>query len=409
MIACEKCGVANMADNRFCRECGESLARTTTAPRSEEDQKMVKDAQRLFAESRYDEAAIIADAILESDPYCVEALAIKGDCHERLGEYALALASYRDILTVDPESQLDRIRVARLEKIVSSGDIEIGPASPRRKTAFAAAFAAMVLLVSSGSALILATQGKEEPTPNQTVASSDHQSSPFLPIPPVPSGYSGYTLNNQAGPQNPDLEGLQDIANTATPLVPKGTTQPMGGGILPRVSGETYDPSTPTRVEPEKVGPVRPNVGPGVLPQNTAGNGDPDPPVLPNNQSGGDGRGMIVDVRPSQNNGTGGNNVTAEDRGAQIDTLIRVAREQQIMGNWAKAADAYEKALALGASPASTNQRLAQCYEKLGKTAEAIKAYERAIVAFEKLDQNDVRVQTQIEACRQALKLLRGN
>jgi len=118
---------------------------------------------------------------------------------------------------------------------------------------------------------------------------------------------------------------------------------------------------------------------------------------------------MIVDVRPSQNNGTGGNNVTAEDRGAQIDTLIRVAREQQIMGNWAKAADAYEKALALGASPASTNQRLAQCYEKLGRKADAIKAYERAIQAFERLDQNDVRVQTQIDACRQALKLLRGN
>ncbi len=399
-----------MADSRFCRECGATIAPTPQASRSEEDQKMVQDAQRLFAESRYDEAAMIADAILETDPFCVEALAIKGDCHERLGEYAQALGCYRDILTVDPDSQLDRIRVARLEKIVSSGDIEIGPATPRRRTAFAAALAAMVLLVSSGSALILATQGEEQQPLASTVTSAEHQSSPFLPVPPVPSGgASGYAPNLQSGPQNPDLEGLEDIVNSTTPLVPRGTTPGLNGGTLPRVPGETYDPANPPRVEPDQVGPVRPNVGPGLVPQgaNSQGNNDPDPPVLPNNQ-GGD-RGMIVDVRPSQNNGTGGNNVTAEDRGAQIDTLIRVAREQQIMGNWAKAADAYEKALALGASPASTNQRLAQCYEKLGRKADAIKAYERAIQAFERLDQNDVRVQTQIDACRQALKLLRGN
>jgi tetratricopeptide (TPR) repeat protein len=150
-------------------------------------------------------------------------------------------------------------------------------------------------------------------------------------------------------------------------------------------------------------------VGPGFVPQGASTGGDPDPKVLPgSNQSGSD-RGMVVDVRPSQNGGITSGSQPAEDRGARIDTLIRVAREQQVIGSFAKAADAYEKALELGASPASTNQRLAQCYEKLGKKADAIKAYERAITAFERLDQNDVRVQAQLESCRQALKLLRGN
>jgi tetratricopeptide (TPR) repeat protein len=79
------------------------------------------------------------------------------------------------------------------------------------------------------------------------------------------------------------------------------------------------------------------------------------------------------------------------------------------MGNHAKAADAYEKALALGASPASTNQRLAQCYVKLNRKADAIKAYERAITAFERMDQNDIRVQAMLDACRAELKDLRGN
>jgi hypothetical protein len=272
----------------------------------------------------------------------------------------------------------------------------------------AASIAAMILLVSSGSALILAAQGgPEESSAGQKIV-SEYQSSPFLPIAPVPSGSNtGYTPNTQAAPQNSDLEGIRDAVNNTTPIVDQGTAPRMNGnGTLTAVPGGNQDPG----VRP--VNPVPGGFNPtGLSPNNTGGgthNGDPDPTVV-NNGNGGD-RGMIVDVKPSAGSGNnGGSNVTAEDRGAQIDTLIRVAREQQVLGNFAKAATAYEQALALGASPASTNQRLAQCYEKLNRKADAIKAYERAILAFEKLDQNDVRVQAQLDSCRQALKLLRGN
>ncbi len=376
---------------------------------TDEDLKMVHDAQRLFSEARYDEALMVSTAILENDPYCVNALAIKGDCHERLGEYAQALECYRDILKVEPDSQLDRIRVARLEKIVSSGEIEVGMPNTRRRTAMGAAIAAAILLVSSGSALILAAQNSSTETTTQPTNVDSASSQPFYSVPLVP-GNSAYAPKYQDAPQDKDLEGLEDIANNGriSPLTKQGDSQPLAPGVLKDVPRGQYDPAATTRVDPDSiVEPVRPIVGPGTV--RTGPPGDPDPKVVGGTAGGNDGRNMIVDVRPSKNGDPATGNTLVEDRAIRIDSLIRVAREQQVLGDYAKAADAYEKALELGASPASTNQRLAQCYVKLGKKAEAIKAYERAITAFEKLDQNDVRVQTQLDACRAELKALRGN
>jgi tetratricopeptide (TPR) repeat protein len=400
-----------MADSRFCRSCGAPIVQAIDRTTAEEDAKMVHDAQRLFGEARYDEALMVATAILDNDPFCVTALAIKGDCHERLGEYAQALGCYRDILTVEPDSQLDRIRVARLERIVSSGEIEIGQPNSRRRTALGAALAAAVLLVSSGSALILAAQNSSGESAAQTIDVDDAKSQPFYPVPLVPNGNTGYTPNNQAAPQDRDLDSLEAAANGAgiNPLTRPGDTQRIAPGALRDVPRGQYDPVATNRVDPETVEPLRPNFGAGAGTPRTSPTGDPDPKVLSGTTGGDGGRNSIVEVRPSKNNDPATGNTQVEDRAIRINSLVQVAREQQVLGNYAKAADAYEKALELGASPASTNQRLAQCYVKLNKKAEAIRAYERAISAFEKLDQNDVRVQTQLDACRAELKSLRGS
>ena len=412
MIACDSCGVANMADSRFCRNCGAQLAAPTAHSPSDEDLKMVHDAQRLFGEGRYDEASVVATAIIEGDPFCINALAIKGDCHERLGEYAEALQCYRDILKIQPESQLDRIRVARLEKIVSSGEIEIGKPAGRRRTALGAAVAAAILLVSSGSALILAAQQPTDAPTQQAVDGDGAQSNPFLPVPFVP-GNTNYAPNQQSAPQNMAYDGIQSTGGGTgiNPLVTPGGAQRIAPGALPDVPRGQIDPMATNRVNPDDVRPVKVDVDPGVAGSRQGPPGDPDPTVVSGNGGNSGNRDVVVDVRPSQGTGSGSatGNTQVDDRAVRVEQLIRVAREKQILGDFAKAADAYEKALALGASPASTNQRLAQCYTKLGKKAEAVKAYERAISAFEKMDQNDVRVQAQLEACRAELKQLRGN
>ncbi len=94
-----------------------------------------------------------------------------------------------------------------------------------------------------------------------------------------------------------------------------------------------------------------------------------------------------------------------------METLLRVARQHFQTGNFSQAADAYEKALRAGAEVGSTNQRLAQCYERLGRKSEAIGAYRRAISAYEsalRSGGNEARLKAAIEACQRAISVLGG-
>ena len=402
-----------MADSRFCRVCGAPMAAPIPRAMNSDDLKMVHDAQRMFGEGRYDEASLLATAILEDVPNCVPALAVKGDCHEQMGEYREALDIYRTILTLEPESQLDLIRVNRLEKLVASGEIEVARPDGRRRAAVGAAVAAAMLLVSSGSALIIAMQ-KEQPTTSAYVSQNAVTSEPFMPVSPVPGAYSNYKPNVQDKPQDQSTAGINavnDPLNTLNPVTKTGEQHNIAGGTLQDVPRAIDEPNVPITISPDKVALAtkQSQNPPGVAPNSGVGR-DPDPVVVDSGKKdkGDASNGSIVEIKPSKDSGNNDQKMTATERAAQIDTLIRVARDQYVQGNYKKAAEAYEKALAAGASPASTNQRLAQCYEKLGRKDDAVSAYELAIKALEQLDQNDTRVQTEIDACRSALKLLQG-
>jgi tetratricopeptide (TPR) repeat protein len=111
-----------------------------------------------------------------------------------------------------------------------------------------------------------------------------------------------------------------------------------------------------------------------------------------------------------------GSNPTSTSSGSVgangVEALVRTARQQYQLGNWASAATSFERALRAGADPGSNNQRLAQCYEKLGRNSDAVGAYNRAIEAY----QSDVnsgsgdksRLQAALDSCRQAVKVLGG-
>jgi tetratricopeptide (TPR) repeat protein len=95
-----------------------------------------------------------------------------------------------------------------------------------------------------------------------------------------------------------------------------------------------------------------------------------------------------------------------------VEALLRTARNQYQVGDYSSAANSYERALRAGADPASSNQRLAQCYEKLGRNADAVAAYSRAADAFQaELDAgkgDKSRLSSAIDSCKQAIKVLGG-
>ncbi|MCH8978695.1 MAG: tetratricopeptide repeat protein [Armatimonadetes bacterium] len=400
-----------MADSKFCRECGVALTPLPNNVLREENVKMVSDAQRLFGDGRYEEATLISTAILENDPDCVEALALRGDCHERLGEYELAVACYRQILEIQPDSQLDRIRVARLEKLVVSDELEVGEPRHGRRTALWAAIAAAVLLVSSGSALILASSATDAEYSSRSSDPNAARSTPFIPVPPIPGSRSYVPLQNQSPPGDADLEGLAgtESGGRTAPEMSTSTADRSARVIPGGVSG-LREPTVPSVIDPNKFTNRPLRIEPGALLGGTRAIDDPDPDVVGNDAESDDpGSRMIVEVNASERVDPTAGSQTVQDRAAEAETLIRVARNHFIVGDFAKAADAWEKALEAGASPASTNQRLAQCYEKLGRKADAIAAYKRSIQEYEKLDQTDELVKSALDACRQALKVLEGN
>lgn len=394
-----------MADSRFCRECGTELTLAPSNVLQEENRKMVADAQKLFGKGRYDEAALVATAILENDPGCIDALALRGDCHERLGEYSLALECYRSILELQPESPLDRIRVARLEKMIDSEYVDLGQPTTRRRTALGAAIAAAVLLVSSGSALIIASQPPDGDF--ATIVDPDFTASPFYSSPPIP-GPTNYRGGYQAGPESGDFVGIDSVDPTnggISPILTRDLPPDYSVSTLPGIPGGILETTRPPRFNTGPLGGTGTTENPTVIARQDEPISDPDPKVVEDDDDGNSG--MIVDVRGTEYLDPTAGSETVEDANAVI-TLIRVAREHFIVGDYANAASTWERALRLGASPASTNQRLAQCYEKLGNKARAISAYEKAIAAFEKLDQDNSLVKASLDSCRQALKLLRS-
>ena len=117
------------------------------------------------------------------------------------------------------------------------------------------------------------------------------------------------------------------------------------------------------------------------------------------------------DIRPTPGNTTqvGGSEVIGEETGPTWRDHTNRARQFFNSGDYAKAAKAYEDALAAGAEPASTNQRLGQCYQRLGRKADAKRAYENAVRYFTAQVQaspDSVTLRTALQACQQALKAL---
>ena len=400
-----------MADSKFCRECGAALAVVPGKVRHEENAEMIADGKRLFSECRFTDAANVALAVLEDDPLSIPALALHGDCLEALGDYDAALSCFEQILNVRPESKLDEIRVARLKQLIGSEAIVVDQAPRRKSQALGAAIAAAMLLISSGTALVLATRPTDD-----FQAIDDGQAGvdvkPFRSLPRVPTQTWREPAQPQANQQ--PSSGVAQPGESVRALI--GTQLRGEDGFYVQGTLEQYDPNAPSIVDPRSLSATRPypvNPGAAIADTNDRDTVDPPPdPVTSGDQPSGSGRGSIIEIQPSagQNNAptpTSSGSESVDDAAALADTLTRVARQHYILANYEKAADAYEKALAAGASPGSTNQRLAQCYEKLGRKADAISAYGLAISAYERLTPVPQRAKLAIAACQQAIKILR--
>jgi len=419
MVACSQCSTPNSVDSLFCKHCGAAIAGEARSEAQQNLQDLVSEGYRIFNEGRTEEAKLIAGTVLADEPHSTSALSLKGMCHERAGELALALEAYEKVVELNPDSALDKIKVTHLRQALA-GKILVEP-EPRKGRALVGAIAAVVLVVAVGAAI--AAFGPKEDTvadagqldPNRglgdtqafvdspkTSTTEEKKPDPNAEGTPGGTGGSGTppTIltpqdNRRPGPAIPPYNG------TELPGVNEGITGPIGPAKVGPPTGEiTVRPDVPSRGNSGDVDPV--------MDGNSGRTAPADDPVVTKPTE----RPPVIDIRLTNPRVSTGGTPEPGANANGAEALLKAANQQFLLGKFGQAAGTYEAALRAGASPGSTNQRLGQCYANLNRAGDAANAYRRAIASYETSLRNGSgdsgRLQTAIETCKQALKTLGG-
>ena len=414
MIKCQACEAQNSLDSKFCKGCGIALPDAEIVAAHHALEAMLTEGNRLFQEKRTEEALMIAESAVEQDPSSVSALTLKGMCHERFNQVPEALECFEQVSALKPDSTLDKIKVTQLRKLLAAGPLTEKPL--RRKEALYMAGSAGLLVIASGVivAAIVSSRNQQADlmASNTKTGLPNDQAVPFDPTKGAVD--NGGTGNPQ--PVNTTSSGAQQSpTDVQNPNVNRTGASGQGNGgtaPLPWVNDGGNSP-------------LRPPVGNGLVLR-----GDP-PPVTPTNQP------PIKEIDPTPTNNppsqppkeepkqdTGivqitvnkpgdavkGGGTTRNSNGAQ--SLLKSANSEYQLQHYDRAAAMYERAVMLGADPGRTNQKIGRCYEYLGKKAEALAAYDKAISSLESSvgsGAGDTEgLKAALDATKQMAKTLRG-
>lgn len=421
LISCKNCMAQNSLDSTFCKKCGTTLPDDDLRQAREKLETAVADGFRIFNAGRTAEAMQIAETAVRANPISTAALSLKAMCHERLGQISEALECHERVLEIDPDSMIDKIKVNDLRNLLVARTSVA--AVPDRRMAIVSAVAMIVLVLSIG-VVVARSGGKADSklatnapvTTNPADVAKGSRFDPPVTPPPgqsqpndKPNAPAGGTAAPSGG-TTPPAPATNRGGGDAPIRLPEGGTNGRG---LPSPNGNEGDMGPgygPVFVNP---GIVKTPVATDHSVQKTTvpeGGGDPPPVDTPPQKKEAPG---IMDIRIVS--GRGATPSDPNDPGSHsngVEALLRTARSQYQIANYSAAATSYERALRAGADPASGNQRLAQCYEKLGRNSDALAAYGRAITSLQgAIDSgrgDKDRLSAALDSCKQAVKVLGG-
>lgn len=402
MITCNNCSTPNSLDSAFCKHCGQTVPPDALQAGKAQLNAMLAEGYDLFDKARTDEADFIAERCLATDPSCLRALSLKGMILERRGLFAEALDAYEQVLASDPESALDKIKVNQIRNLLAAG--RVAKVRTNRRPALFGAAAACVFVVALGA--LAAALANRPATRDSKVATAELQpnysATPFdlrEPEPPLAAGQQG-----TASPSGIERAESATAEREAEPQLPAAPT-----GELPRPAEDGGNKPVNPLPPGMEIKPIESAT------QVVAGTTQPNPDPEPGSVAAGsqspkpEEPKAVVDIRLSEDTGTAKTGASMNANG--VEALVRTARGQYQVGNYQAAAATYERALKAGADAASVNQRLAQCYEQLGRRSDAIEAYNRAVVAMERAidsGKGGDRLRAALDSSKQALKVLQG-
>lgn len=433
MVNCPTCHVSNSIDSQFCKGCGSALPVDAIQSAQLEFSSLVSEGYRALNDGRAEEAALIAQNALDQNPENVAALSLKGMAMEKMGKLAEALEAFERVVTLNPSSALDKIKVQQLRNTLSARVLSTTESKPNRGAAIAGAVAAVLFVVAVGFAFAQFNSNRTGKSNNGSVAMGQVQpDSGNQQIAPDKSGQpevktdqgtqkptgtpnGGNSAGNGTGngsppnPRDPNyVPPIREGANSNN-----GIKLPNIGGTLPRVTDGGLSGTVPP-VRP----PINGTIGNAAPTNKTAPtktepvSDDPDPDMTGGAKTTGGDSGQktdpgVIDISVSKGGGSKG---STPEMGVQA--LQAAARQQFMLQKWDQAARTYERLRSLGHSSPINEQRLAQCYERLGQKSSAASAYRRAIAMLEDLIRagtgDTSRYQQQLDSCRQALQVLGG-
>lgn len=417
MISCLKCATQNTLDSAFCRKCGAGLPADLIQVEQTKLEELVGLGMVAFNEGRSDEAAAIAETAVQSNPAYANAHALKGMVHERKGEYAEALDSFETVVALNPDSAIDKIKLNQLRTAIANRAAKAP--EPDKRFAWVMGVSAAVLVLSISILIAKYTSKGDGVVQNPDVRLLANRTNP--------SGSPTSAIESQNQPQQNGASNQSQPSQTATgqpgagdvPAINSEATtnrtrpsrqgtglQPFDPGAIIQQRGDLtpLPPGDDNRDRQNERPPVKPDQGPKDPPPSA-----PDKPatapvekpgtilITPSNGS---------DPRPSAG---GGENI---DGGNSRENLIRVGGDLYTGGDLSGAARAYERAISAGADPGRFGQRLGDIYRRLGQKSDAIRSYESALNVYESrkgAGKGDPEAtQRSIDACRQAIKVLKG-
>ncbi|MBS1718661.1 MAG: tetratricopeptide repeat protein [Armatimonadetes bacterium] len=430
-VACPACRTLNSLDSTFCKHCGASLPEESLHEVRQRAAQLLTNGFVALNEDKLDEATQIAEACIDADPANHSAYALRAMCLERKGALEAALAEYEHVVELSPDSALDQLKVNQLKAQIANRAIkEEDEGKSRKRNNLVLSISAAVLVLSVAAIVLALAYPSGKPT-NQVAVNDRSQPIPGVatPFPEVKSPTAP-----APAPKSDDKKGGDTTGTTAPVDTPADPSAPDNSGKVkptttPSVLPNPNDATVPVKLnlDPTQLNPPVGNnntqsAGPSFPPATASGRDnsvDPGPlnansasskPSSDNNSDLGQGiiELKVTHVKPP----TVGGSQAVQPTGNGLEALMKAARNQFQTGNFEGAARSFSKALEAGAEPGKTNQRLAQCYERLGKNAEAISCYQRAAEAYERAinaGRGDANLEKQaLSACRQAIKLLGG-
>lgn len=445
MLPCSKCSAPNSLDSQFCKACGAPLSEDSLAEARIKLDEMIDQGNTLFTEGRTEEAIMIADAAIESNPSYAMAYSLKGLCFERQERLADALECYEKAFALNPDSTLDKIKVAALRhRLEELSKVE---SEPERWRAFGIA-AGVVLFLGALGAAWMYQLNHQTARPTLTAANRPSNIEGFASNPNAAGTSGGATGTNQQAGANPtgtnpagtNPAGTnQNGTQSSPPVLANGPQSPLtnpityppadgGNGQLPLPGGDIG-------YQPLKVGGQAGVAGSsqsggqggtgqaGASQAGSAGgatNSDPNNPA-PTLGSGASEAPKgptkpkeIIDIQVGSAGSTGsGNQMGSVQVGSNngLAAVRRTAANQYELGQYQSAASTYERLVKMGGDSADVRQRLGQIYARLGKNDKAIENFKSAVQKYQDLiaSGTDVSVsKAGLAACRQELKLLGG-